>query len=262
MTDNLVDAFDTISADDRVKAVVVTGHDKMFCAGADLEGGGFKYDMATETMRNHRDGGGKVSLAIHRCTKPVIAAMNGSAVGVGITMTLPMNIRIVSNKAKIGFVFARRGLVMEAVSSFFLPRLIGTSRAMHLVTTGAVYPSTSPLFGDLFSEIVEPNQVLPRALELADEIAHNTSTVSTHLMKDLIYRGPGTAEETHLLDTKLLFALFSAKDRDEGVASFMEKRQAKFTGTIPTDVPSAWPWWTPIDVKVAERDLPKPRSKL
>lgn len=261
MTYDLESAFDTLSADPRVKAIVVTGHGgKIFCAGADLEGGGF--ETGTDTVRNHRDGGGRVSMAIYRCTKPVIAAMNGSAVGVGITMTLPMNIRIVSNKAKIGFVFARRGLIMEAVSSFFLPRLIGTSRAMHLVTTGAVYPSTSPLFGDLFSEIVEPERVLPRALELADEIAQNTSTVSTRLMKDLMYRGPATPEETHLLDSKIIFALFKSPDRFEGVNSFLEKRQAKFTGIVPEDAPAEWPWWTPVDMKPDAADLVKPKSKL
>lgn len=255
MTFDLEAAFETLSVDKRVKSIVVTGHQTpgaksaIFCAGADLEGGGFK--TGDDTLRDHRDGGGRVSLAIYKCTKPVIAAINGSAVGIGITMTLPMSIRIVSNKAKIGFVFARRGLIMEAVSSFFLPKLIGFSRAMHLVTTGAVYPSTSPLFGDLFSEIVPPEQVLPRALELADEIALNTSAVSTTLMKDLMFRNPGTPEETHLLDSKIIFALFSAKDRHEGVASFLEKRQANFTDVLPDNAPAEWPWWAPIDSKGA-----------
>ncbi len=206
MTDELVDAFSLLSADERVKAIVVTGHGNMFCAGADLDEGLGKGSQ--DTVRNHRDGGGRVSLSILRCTKPTIAAINGSAVGVGITMCLPMNIRIVSSKAKIGFVFARRGIVMEAMSSYFLPRLIGYSRAMHLITTGAVYPSTSPLFQNLFSEIVEPSEVLPRALELADDIARNTSSVSTHLMKDMIWRGPDNAEEAHLLDSRILVELF------------------------------------------------------
>ena len=260
MTEDLESVFETLSADNRVKAIVVTGHGgKIFCAGADLEGGGFA--TGTDTVRNHRDGGGRVSLAIYRCTKPVIAAINGSAVGVGITMTLPMNIRIVSNKAKVGFVFSRRGLIMEAVSSFFLPRLIGHSRAMHLVTTGAVYPSTSPLFGDLFSEIVESERVLPRALELADEIAQNTSTVSTQLMKDLMYRGPASPEETHLLDSKIIFALFDSKDRYEGVNSFLEKRPARMTGVVPDDAPTEWPWWTPVEIKSSETDTPKSVSK-
>jgi enoyl-CoA hydratase/carnithine racemase len=177
----------------------------------------------------------------------VIAAINGSAVGVGITMCLPMNIRVVSSKAEIGFVFARRGIVMEAMSSYFLPRLIGYSKAMHLITTGAAYPSTSSLFQELFSEIVEPSEVMPRALELAGDVATSTSSVSTHLMKDMIWRGPDNAEEAHLLDSKILVELFTSKDKQEGVDSFLQKRSANFTGTIPKDAPSAWPWYKTIE---------------
>jgi enoyl-CoA hydratase/carnithine racemase len=248
MTDELSAAFDLLSADPRVKAIVVTGHGNIFCAGADLDGGnGLSYKG--DTSRTHRDGGGKVTLAIHRCTKPVVAAINGSAVGVGITMCLPMNIRVVSERAKIGFVFARRGIVMEACSSFFLPRLIGLSKAMHLVTTGAVYPSTDPLYRELFSEILPPEKVLPRALELADEIAKNTSSVSTHLMKDMMWRNPGTAEQTHLLDSKILLELFDGKDKQEGVDSFLQKRQAEFKGSMENNAPAAWPWWDMIETR-------------
>jgi len=228
--------------------------ERCFCAGADLETG---LKASQDTVRTHRDGGGRVALAIYRCMKPVIAAINGSAVGVGVTMTLPMNIRIVSSKAKLGLVFARRGIVMEACSSFFLPRLIGYSKAMHLVTTGAVYPSTSPLFDGLFSEILEPENVLPRALELADEISKNTSTVSTLLMKDMMWRGPSTAEETQLLTSKLLKELFEGRDKQEGVDAFLEKRQADFRGTLDEDAPSAWPWWKPIDTDVSSSETSK-----
>lgn len=162
-------------------------------------------------------------------------------------MTLPMNIRVVSNKAKIGFVFARRGIVMEACSAYFLPRLIGYSKAMHLTTTGSVYPSTSPLFGDLFSEVVEPDRVLPTALDLAADIARNTSTVSTHLNKDLMWRGPDNAEEMQLLQSKVLLDIFAGVDKAEGVKSFLEKRDSNFRGTMEKSAPSAWPWWKPID---------------
>ncbi|KAF4635023.1 hypothetical protein G7Y89_g3090 [Cudoniella acicularis] len=248
MTEDLEKLFNLLSLDPRVKSIVVTGHGKMFCAGADLEGGqglAYKHD----TARTHRDGGGRVTLAIHRCTKPIIAAINGSAVGVGITMTLPMNIRIVSERAKIGFVFARRGIVMEAASSYFLPRLIGLSRAMHLVTTGSVYPSTHPLLRELFSEIVPEEKVLARALEIAGDVAKNTSSVSTYLMKDLLWRGPGTAEETHLLDSKILLELFDGKDKKEGIDSFLEKREPVFKGNMQENAPAVWPWWEPIDTK-------------
>jgi enoyl-CoA hydratase/carnithine racemase len=191
-------------------------------------------------------------MAIHRCQKPVIAAINGSAVGVGITMTLPMNIRIVSEKAKIGFVFARRGIVMEAASSYFLPRLIGYSRAMHLVTTGEVLPASHPLLRELFSEVVPEDKVLSRALEVAKMVSENTSLVSTGLMRDLMWRGPGTAEGTHLLDSKVLLELFRGKDKEEGIKSFLEKRQPEFRGTMERDAPSVWPWWEGVDVKTPE----------
>jgi enoyl-CoA hydratase/carnithine racemase len=236
----------TLSDDDRVKVVVVTGDGRMFCAGADLDIG-FQY--GTDTVKTHRDGGGETALAIYNCTKPVVGAINGSAVGVGITMTLPMSIRVASNKAKVGFVFARRGLIMEAASAFFLPRLVGYSKAMHLVTTGAVYPATHPLLSDLFSEVVDPEKVLPRALELADEIAKNTSTVSTCMNKDLMFRGPDSPEGAHLITSKVIRELFDSKDKQEGVTSFLEKRAANFKGTISNDAPDSWPWWSAIDVK-------------
>ncbi|KFX92988.1 hypothetical protein O988_07062 [Pseudogymnoascus sp. VKM F-3808] len=258
MTRELRNAFNLLSADDRVKSIVVTGHGKMFCAGADLD---LAFEFEEGRERDHRDGGGIVSLSIFRCTKPVIAAINGSAVGVGITMTLPMSIRIVSNKAKIGFVFARRGLVMEAASAFFLPRLVGYSKATHLVTTGDVYPSTSPLLDGLFSEVVDPEKVLPRALELADDIARNTSTVSTQMNKDLIWRGADSPEGAQLLTSRVILELFKSKDNAEGIKSFMEKRPAQFKGTVPKDAPSVWPWWNQIDAEPPIDDY-RTKSKI
>jgi enoyl-CoA hydratase/carnithine racemase len=156
--------------------------------------------------------GGQVALAIYNCRKPVIGAIQGSAVGIGITMTLPMTIRISSKTAKIGFVFARRGLIIEACSSFFLPRLIGYSRALHVATTGGVYYANDKLLDGLFSEVLDtPEHVLPRAVELAGEIAGNCSNVSITLIKDLIWRNPGTAEGTHLVDSKIMWELYGTK---------------------------------------------------
>jgi enoyl-CoA hydratase/carnithine racemase len=198
--------------DDRVKVVVITGEGKMYCAGADL--GGDKPAFARDTkirVPDQRDGGGQMTLSIYRCRKPVIGAINGSAVGIGITMTLPMTIRIAPKQAKIGFVFARRGLVMEAMSSFFLPRLIGMSRALHLVSTGATYQADHKLLDGLFSEVLDsPEKVLPRAIEIAEEISQNCSTVSVALMKEMMYRNPGTAEGTHILDSKIMWELFGS----------------------------------------------------
>lgn len=190
-----------------------------------------------------------MSLAIHHCSKPTIAAIQGAAVGVGITMCLPACIRIAYEKAKIGFVFSRRGIIMEACSSYFLPRLIGYSRALHLTTTGSVYPADHPLFGTLFSETCStPEATLPRALELAAEIAKNTSTVSTKMMRELMYRGPDSAEGTHLLDSRIIHGLFGSKDNVEGVESFLEKRQVNFTGQVPQDAPDWYPWWQQVDI--------------
>ena len=260
MASELVQAFDLLSHDSRVRAIVVTGHGHIFCAGADLESPeGLSSNRESTDGSTHRDGGGTVALAIHRCTKPVIGAINGSAVGVGITMTLPMNLRIVSEKAKIGFVFARRGIAMEACSSFFLPRLIGYAKAMHLVTTGAVYPAAHELVRGLFSEVLPAEQVLPRALEIADDVARNTSLVSTHLMKDMMWRGYASAEETHLLDSKILWELFEGEDKKEGVQSFLDKHPPKFVGTMDNNGPKVWPWWEMVDVAASKEDV---KSKL
>jgi len=207
--------------------------------------------------------GGRVSLAIHTCRKPTIAAINGSAVGVGITLTLPTAIRLAPKDAKIGFVFGRRGLVMEAASSYFLPRLIGFARAMHLVSTGATYPASHKLFDGLFSEVLERGEdVLPRALDIATEITENCSGVSWALMRDMMWRNPGTAEETHLLDSRIIYSMFSSKDNKEGVKAFLEKRPVRFTGTIEEDAPSVYPWWTPVDVLERVKAKNQKSSKL
>ena len=177
-------------------------------------------------------------------------------------MCLPASIRIAYKSAKIGFVFAKRGIVMEACSSYFLPRLIGMSRAIHLTTTASVYPASHPLLSELFSEILPtPEATLARALEQADEVAKGTSAVSTKLMRDMMYRGPDSAEGTHLLDSRILFGIFGSKDNDEGVKSFFEKRPAKFVGKMPDDAPNAYPWWEPVNV-ASSAQASKPGSKL
>ncbi|KPM36775.1 hypothetical protein AK830_g9802 [Neonectria ditissima] len=254
MAASLIRAFDTLSVDPRVKAVVLTSSDetnRFFCAGMDFN----SPHGIGPTRDAHRDAGGQVSLALYRCSKPVIAAINGSAVGVGITMTLPANIRVASRDAKIGFVFGRRGFNMEACSSFFLPRLVGTSKALHLTTTGAVYPATHRLYDDLFSEVVAPEEVLPTALKIAEETAANVSGVASRVMKDMIYRGPGSPEEAHLLESTIFFDLFHGADSKEGVESFLQKRPPNFKATMENNAPAAYPWWAPVDIK-------KPKSKI
>lgn len=252
MQTSLIKIFNLLSTDPRVKCIILTGSDpanKIFCAGMDLSAVSDKPTSqpldadGPVTRDTHRDGGGRVSLAIFRCNKPVIAAMNGSGVGVGITMTLPCAIRVTHSKAKFGFVFARRGLSLEGCSSFFLPRLIGTSRTVHLATTGSVYPATDKLLEGLFTVVEEPTAVFPKAVEIAEDVVKNCSAVSTTVMRDMIYRTPASPEEAHLNESKVIFDLFKGKDFIEGVQSFLQKRDPKLEGTVPKDAPSAWPWW-------------------
>lgn len=252
MQTSLIQIFNLLSTDSRVKCIILTGSDpanKIFCAGMDLSAVSDKpaaqpLDAEVPVTRDtHRDGGGRVSLAIFCCNKPVIAAMNGSGVGVGITMTLPCAIRVTHSKAKFGFVFARRGLSLEGCSSFFLPRLIGTSRAVHLATTGSVYPATDKLLEGLFTIVEEPAGVLPKAVEIAKDVVKNCSAVSTTVMRDMLYRTPASPEEAHLNESRVIFDLFKGKDFIEGVQSFLQKREPKLEGTLPKDAPSVWPWW-------------------
>ncbi|KUJ06851.1 ClpP/crotonase [Mollisia scopiformis] len=260
MENDMVRAFDMLDQDDRVKVIVVTGEGKNFCAGADLEIGLER--TAGIGPKDHRDGGGRTALAIHRCRKPTIAAIQGAAIGVGITMTLPMSIRVAWEGAKIGFVFSQRGVVMEAASSFFLPRLIGHSRAIYLTTTGSVIPAASPAFEDLFHAILpSPEEVLPYALTIAEQIAAQTSTVSTYLMREMIWRNPGSAEGAHLLDSEIMWELYGKEDKKEGVKAFLEKRSPKMTGDLKQGMPSNVPWWEPINT-VPRSGIRSDKSKL
>lgn len=253
MASSLEQAFDLLSSDPRVRAIVLTSSDernRMFCAGLD-----FNIPLRlTPNANNYREPAGIAALAIYRCTKPVIAAINGSAIGAGITITLPANIRVVSRDAKIGFVFSRRGFSMEGCSSFFLPRLVGSGRALHLTTTGSVYPASHQLFDGLFSDVVAPDEVLPTALRYAEDIACNVSGLSARVMKDMIYRTPSSPEETYLLESKILYDFLKGKDADEGVQSFLQKRKPDFKATLEADAPPAWPWWTPVDDTVKEQE--------
>ena len=245
----LVRALDAADADDGVRAVVVTGAGRAFCAGADLGSGGDTFDSKAQgyrdTIDTHRDGGGLVSLKIYSLKKPVIAAINGAAVGVGITMTLPMDVRIVAEGAKIGFVFARRGIVPEAASSWFLPRLVGIERAAEWVYTGRVFDAAEAHAARLVSRVLPVDQVLPAALALAREIADNTSAVSIALARQLMWRmlGAESPLDAHRLDSKAIFYMGRSPDAYEGVSAFLEKRPAKFGMRPSTDMPPFFPWW-------------------
>ncbi|MQY03707.1 crotonase/enoyl-CoA hydratase family protein [Actinomadura macrotermitis] len=256
MRAEMLDAFDRVDADDQVRVVVVTGAGRAFCAGADLGGGGdtFNKDKSQDMFAGEddvledgtpRDGGGTVALRIANCLKPVIGAFNGAAVGVGVTMTLPMDVRLASEKAKFGFVFARRGIVTEAASSWFLPRLVGIAQAMEWAATGRVFDAAEALHGGLVSRVYAPDELLPAAYALAREIADNTSAVSVAAIRRLMWSGLSAPSpwDAHAADSRLMAALGGAPDAAEGVSSFLEKRAAKFSMRVSTDLPPQVPDW-------------------
>ena len=239
-------ALDDADADDSVRAIIFTGAGRGFCAGADLGGGGATFDHTEREQRSeHRDGGGLLTLRLFECRKPVIAAINGPAVGVGSTMTLPMDVRIASDQARFGFVFARRGIVPEAASSYFLPRVVGISQAMEWVATGRVFSAQEALAGRLVSRVVPHAELLPTARALAREIAENTSAVSVCLSRQMMWKmlGADHPMEAHKLDSRMIHAMGSSADAYEGVQSFLQKRPAKFTMRVSQDLPQPYPWW-------------------
>lgn len=255
MLGELLDAFDRIDEDDAVRAVIVTGRGRGFCAGADLSAGAETFDDrrgrrsegadAPGAPPVPRDGGGRVALRIFACKKPVIAAVNGPAVGVGVTMTLPMDIRLAADTARFGFVFARRGIVPEACSSWFLPRIVGISQATEWVYTGRVFPADEALRGGLVRSVHPADELLPAARAIADEIAENTAPVSVALSRQLLWRMLGASHpmEAHRADSRGISVMGRSADVREGVESFLEKRPPVFPGTVSRDLPELFPEW-------------------
>ncbi|NKQ52699.1 crotonase/enoyl-CoA hydratase family protein [Amycolatopsis sp. K13G38] len=253
MARELIAAFDEVDADDDVRVVVMTGAGRGFCAGADLGGGADTFNAGrrpelegAETIDGvPRDGGGTVSLRIAACTKPVIGAYNGPAVGVGVTMTLPMDIRIAAESAKFGFVFARRGIVPEAASTWFLPRVVGISQAMEWVATGRVFGPEEARAGGLVSRVVPDAELLPTAYGIAREIAENTSAVSVAVARQMLWGmlGSATPWAAHRYDSQAMFEVGRGADAAEGVAAFLEKRAAVFPGRVSKDFPPSVPRW-------------------
>jgi enoyl-CoA hydratase/carnithine racemase len=252
MMRELISAFDQVDADDNVRAVIVTGAGRGFCAGADLSAGGNTFAAGGGGEKAGpdavpRDGGGLVSLRIFELTKPIIAAINGPAVGVGITMTLPMDLRMVSTNAKIGFVFAKRGIVPEACSSWFLPRLVGVSQAMEWVATGRVFNAAEAHAGRLVRSVHEPDELLPAARALATEIATGTSPVSVALSRQMMWRMMGADHpmEAHRVDSRGIQLRGRSADSREGVTSFLEKRTAVYPDKVSDGLPPIFPGWEP-----------------
>jgi enoyl-CoA hydratase/carnithine racemase len=259
MIRELVDAFDQADADDAARAIIVTGAGRAFCAGADLSMGKGTFDREARKDRppvpsgpdgkpdlthdSARDGGGRITLRIFNCKKPVIAAVNGPAVGIGVTMLLPMDVRIASDEARFGFVFSQRGIVPEAASSWFLPRIVGIAQALEWCYSGRVFPASEALAGRLVSRVVPPAELLPTARAMARSFIDNTAPVSIAVIRQMMWRmlGAGHPMEAHRLDSRAMFHRGRGADVKEGITSFLEKRAPHFTDTVSAQMP-ALPW--------------------
>jgi enoyl-CoA hydratase/carnithine racemase len=260
MRDDLIAAFDLTDADDAVRAVIVTGSGKAFCAGADLSSGGqtFDYDSRADQARQvnkvngvYRDGGGMVALRIFASLKPVIGAINGAAVGIGMTMQLPMDIRLASTNARFGFVFTRRGIVPEAASSWFLARAVGMQTALEWCFTGRVFTAQEALEHRLVRSLHEPDDLLPAARALAREIADNTAPVSIALTRQMLWRINAASDpmQAHQIDSRAIQSRGQSADAREGVSAFLEKRAPNHPNKVSTDMPEFFPWWDEPEFK-------------
>ncbi|MBI3676896.1 MAG: crotonase/enoyl-CoA hydratase family protein [Proteobacteria bacterium] len=260
MMNEMIDVFTKVNSDDDVRAVIVIGAGRAFCAGADLSGGANTFDATANPARAERnagpidsvnfsdervrDGGGRLTLAIFECLKPVIAAVNGAAVGIGATMLLAMDIRVCSDDARFGFVFSRRGIVPEAASSWFLPRIVGISQALEWCYSGRVFDSKEALAGGLVKAVLPEDHLMPYARRIAAEIRDNTSPVSIALIRQMMWQLSATDHpmEAHKIDSRGIYTRGASADVKEGVVSFLEKRPAKFPQKVSVDMPSWFPW--------------------
>ncbi|KKC26265.1 crotonase/enoyl-CoA hydratase family protein [Sphingomonas sp. SRS2] len=258
MMHELIDAFDVVDKDDDVRAVIVTGDGKAFCSGADISDGvdGFRVgsgdeprlpngdiDYSSDTIR---DGGGRMTLRMFELKKPIIGAVNGPAIGIGATMLLPMDVRLASDTARFGFVFARRGIVPEGASSYFLPRIVGIGQALEWCCTGRIFDAREALAGGLVSRLHPAENLLGAAHALAREIVDHTAPVSTALTRQMLWRGLGMTHpmEAHRVESRGVFSRSKSHDAAEGVTAFFEKRTAHFPDQVSRDMPDYFPWWT------------------
>jgi enoyl-CoA hydratase/carnithine racemase len=260
MLEELLDAFDRADADDGVRAIIVTGAGRGFCAGADLSAGRATFDRRRPDRKpiptrpdgqpdlshdNARDGGGRVSLRIFELKKPIIAACNGPAVGVGVTMQLPMDVRIASEEARYGFVFSRRAIVPEACSTWFLPRIVGIAQALEWAFSGRVFPASEALAGGLVSKVVPADELISTARATARSFIEGTAPVSVALIRHMMWKmlGADHPMTAHKVESRGIYWRGLSEDVHEGVAAFLEKRQANFGATVSKDMPSYFPWW-------------------
>lgn len=245
MGDQLMAAMDELDADDRVRAIVFTGRGRAFCAGADLADDGAIFDRGTDPdfdMKRHADYGGTLARRLFASTKPLIAAINGPAVGIGASLTLPMDVRLMADTARIGFVFGRRGLVPESCSSWFLPRVVGISTALEWVISGRLIGAEEALEARLVRSLHPPADLLTAAIELAEQVTRDTAPVATALARRMLWSMLGAADpvDAHVLDSKGIFTLGRGADAREGVQAFLEKRPARFPLRVSADLPDLW----------------------
>lgn len=252
----MIDAFDITDSDDDIRAVIVTGHgERAFCAGADLSSGAETFDYQARADKGEkdrtseadirRDGGGRLTLRIFDSLKPVISAVNGAAVGVGITMQLPMDIRLAADHARFGFVFSRRGITPEAASSWFLPRIVGISKALEWCYSGKLFPAEEALASGLVTAVHPKDSLMDEARKIALEIAENTAAVSVSLSRHMMWRMLGAAHpmDAHIVDSASIFSRGASADAREGVTSFLEKRKPEYPVKVSDGMPDFFPWW-------------------
>ena len=249
MRDEVIAALDAADADDEVKAIIFTGAGRAFCAGADLGGGGDTFNYKPKDPGIPRDGGGLLTLRIFECLKPVISACNGAAVGIGATMQCAMDIRLASENAKYGFVFSKRGIVPEAASSWFLPRVVGISTALEWTFSGRVFPADEARNRGFVRTVYPADALMPAARELAKEFCNETSAVSVAMARQMMWKmlGADHPMEAHQIDSRGVYFTGKSEDAQEGVKSFLEKRPANYPGKVSSDMPEFFPWWEPRD---------------
>ena len=249
MRDEVIAALDAADADDEVKAIIFTGSGRAFCAGADLGGGGDTFNYQPKSDEIPRDGGGLLTLRIFECLKPVISACNGPAVGIGATMQCAMDIRLASDNAKYGFVFSKRGIVPEAASSWFLPRVVGISTALEWTFSGRIFNAEEALERGFVRTVYAPDELLPAARALAAEFCNETSAVSVAMARQMMWKmlGADHPMEAYQIDSRGVYFTGKSEDAQEGVKSFLEKRPARYPGKVSSDMPEFFPWWDERD---------------
>jgi enoyl-CoA hydratase/carnithine racemase len=252
MMREIIQALDQAEADDEIRVLVFTGAGRAYCAGADLSaGGGSAFSYKAEPIDEFRDGGGVMNLRIFEMKKPVIAAINGPAVGVGATMTLPMDIRLASDTARMGFVFTRRAIAPDGCCTWFLPRVVGIGQAAEWLISGRVFSAQEALQAGLVHRLLPADDLLPAAMEKAREIVENTSSISVALTKQMVWRMLGAEHpmDAHRVESKAVYFMGGSDDCREGVSAFLEKRRPSFPMKLSRDLPDFYPWWPEVPFK-------------